>query len=445
MSKHTRTRQQKQAPGPQPASDYGAVPFKMNRRILESDLCPTAKVLLLMMVDHAGHGQSLCMVSGEKLAEKLGITPRYVNRLTRELEADGWIRVVRLGGTNLSRREIYVGPTCFGDDAPGTPVPGINEQVNAKTCDAPRTTVPVHPELEFPAPGTTVPAERLLNGSSERLLDSKGPTGLCARANVIAPVEDSREPAPHLPLKTESGEFSEVSRLMKQAASLAEDLEDRWDCNGRQLAGPLLRRGWPQDKIFQAILVAKKRGLGPDKVFDILHRWDERGLIAQETIPLEAQRELPPPPEPEEAEPEIWEPLEAEDIREVTRPDVPAKPVPPRPETSAVEPTPLPAPEPDYAWLRSIEESDSLEAEPEDTSVLDSLAAECEEHWPSCDGWAVVQPLLRMHQPEMIALAIDNASRQRKGVHALGGILHEWRATGGPSRSSSRYRMAVPA
>lgn len=43
-------------------------PWDLNRAILASDMGQSSKVLLLVIVDHAGHGRSKCTASMDTLA-----------------------------------------------------------------------------------------------------------------------------------------------------------------------------------------------------------------------------------------------------------------------------------------------------------------------------------------------------------------------------------------
>src|SRR3954447_16714466 len=91
---------------PQSASQ----PFDLNREILASDLSHSAARLLLVIVDHAGHGRSKCTASTGTLARESGMTDRHVRRLLPVLETAGWIQVERATGSRQSRHTIYLAP-----------------------------------------------------------------------------------------------------------------------------------------------------------------------------------------------------------------------------------------------------------------------------------------------------------------------------------------------
>jgi hypothetical protein len=85
-------------------------PWDLNRAILASDLGQSSKVLLLVIVDHAGHGRSKCTASTGTLARESGMTGRHVRRLLPALEANGWIQIKRATGSRQSRHTIYLAP-----------------------------------------------------------------------------------------------------------------------------------------------------------------------------------------------------------------------------------------------------------------------------------------------------------------------------------------------
>jgi hypothetical protein len=91
-------------------------PFDLNREILAAPLTPAAKVLLLVIADHAGHGRSKCTASTGTLAREAGISDRYVRELLPVLESAGWIQVERATGSRQSRHTIWLAPR--GDSPP---------------------------------------------------------------------------------------------------------------------------------------------------------------------------------------------------------------------------------------------------------------------------------------------------------------------------------------
>jgi hypothetical protein len=104
---HSALRSPDVKPRPQTPSSQ---PWDLNRAILASDLGQSSKVLLLVIVDHAGHGRSKCTASTGTLARESGMTGRHVRRLLPALEADGWIQIERATGSRQSRHTIFVAP-----------------------------------------------------------------------------------------------------------------------------------------------------------------------------------------------------------------------------------------------------------------------------------------------------------------------------------------------
>lgn len=94
-------------PRPQTPSSQ---PWDLNRAILASDLGQSSKILLLVIVDHAGHGRSKCTASTDTLASEAGMTGRHVRNLLPALEAAGWIQIERATGSRQSRHTIFVSP-----------------------------------------------------------------------------------------------------------------------------------------------------------------------------------------------------------------------------------------------------------------------------------------------------------------------------------------------
>jgi Helix-turn-helix domain len=110
---HSALRSPDVKPRPQTQSSQ---PWDLNRAILASDLGQSSKVLLLVIVDHAGHGRSKCTASTDTLARESGMTGRHVRRLLPALEADGWIQIERATGSRQSRHAVYTGSACFGPE-----------------------------------------------------------------------------------------------------------------------------------------------------------------------------------------------------------------------------------------------------------------------------------------------------------------------------------------
>jgi hypothetical protein len=106
MSKPTTSRALRPYPTPK------GYQWEVNRRILYSPLAAAAKVVLLIIIDHARHGQSVCTASNATLAREAGCQPRHVIRIVRELEKRGWITLDRKGPTVNFGRTLGMGPLC---------------------------------------------------------------------------------------------------------------------------------------------------------------------------------------------------------------------------------------------------------------------------------------------------------------------------------------------
>ena len=112
-------------PRPQTPSSQ---PWDLNRAILASDLGQSSKVLLLVIVDHAGHGRSKCTASTDTLAREAGMTGRHVRNLLPALEAAGWIQIERATGLEAVQAHDFRGTSggrsrpsskCMRSDIPG--------------------------------------------------------------------------------------------------------------------------------------------------------------------------------------------------------------------------------------------------------------------------------------------------------------------------------------
>jgi hypothetical protein len=86
------------------AARPACAPWEMIRRVLHSpDLQPSSKVLLLCVLDHAGHGKASCTASNATLAREAGLTDRRARTLLADLEAYRWLESDRPGGKYGSR------------------------------------------------------------------------------------------------------------------------------------------------------------------------------------------------------------------------------------------------------------------------------------------------------------------------------------------------------
>lgn len=72
-------------------------PFEVNRRVFASDLDPGAKIVLLVILDHARYGQSKCTASNKTLARESGLSERQTIRHVQNLVDSGWLDLDRLG------------------------------------------------------------------------------------------------------------------------------------------------------------------------------------------------------------------------------------------------------------------------------------------------------------------------------------------------------------
>ena len=110
--------------------------FEINRRVLASDLSHAAKNVLLVILDHARHGESTCTASTRTIARESGMTARHVSRLLPALESAGWIQVERATGSRQSRHTIFLAPMelknvhVHDNDAQLDP----HEVVNLRSC-----------------------------------------------------------------------------------------------------------------------------------------------------------------------------------------------------------------------------------------------------------------------------------------------------------------------
>jgi hypothetical protein len=85
-------------------------PFDLIRRVLASDLNPAAAKVLLVILDHAGHGKSVCTASTRTIAREARVTERHARRVILELQGRGLIMTDRATGSNHSRQTIRLGP-----------------------------------------------------------------------------------------------------------------------------------------------------------------------------------------------------------------------------------------------------------------------------------------------------------------------------------------------
>jgi hypothetical protein len=96
----------------------GVNPFEVQRSIFAADLEPSAKILLLVILDHAGYGKTRCTASNATLAKESRLGIRQAIYLLRGLEAAGWLAVERLGPTVNHGRVLRPGPLCTAVHTP---------------------------------------------------------------------------------------------------------------------------------------------------------------------------------------------------------------------------------------------------------------------------------------------------------------------------------------
>src|SRR5262245_21500791 len=160
-----------------PTSSH-ANPFAINRWILKSDLPAGAKVLLLVIVDHAGHGRSVCFASHATLAEESGMSPRQVRRLVHELADAGWITIeATAGGTNRLR----LADKCF---------PEVGSPALRVAADVPRVAADVQGRVAVAVPQTS-PSSTTQRTNSGSLRSDQIPQNY----NPSPPKEPEREPS----------------------------------------------------------------------------------------------------------------------------------------------------------------------------------------------------------------------------------------------------------
>lgn len=92
----------------------------MLRRVLHSpDLEPSAKVILLCVLDHAGYGRASCTASNGTISRESGLADRRTREILADLVDGGWLMAQRAGG-KFGSRSFHPGPRSKG----GTPPPG---------------------------------------------------------------------------------------------------------------------------------------------------------------------------------------------------------------------------------------------------------------------------------------------------------------------------------
>lgn len=92
----------------------------MMRRVLQSpDLEPSAKVVLLCVLDHAGYGRTSCTASNGTISRESGLADRRTREILAVLVAGSWLMARRAGG-KFGSRSFHPGPRSRG----GAPPPG---------------------------------------------------------------------------------------------------------------------------------------------------------------------------------------------------------------------------------------------------------------------------------------------------------------------------------
>jgi hypothetical protein len=126
------------------AQSPAANPFEINRRILGSDLPPAAKNILLVIVDHARHGASVCTASTRTIARESGVTEQYVSRVLRGLASRRLIAIDRRTGSKHSRHVITLGPCIHQVETP------FQLRLHAVETPSPEVETPSLHEVETP-------------------------------------------------------------------------------------------------------------------------------------------------------------------------------------------------------------------------------------------------------------------------------------------------------
>jgi len=92
--------------------------WAINRRVFASSLHPAAKVVLLVVLDHARHGKSRCTASNATLARESNVGVRQVISHVGKLVRDGWLDLERLGPTINHGRVLTMGAVCKAVQTP---------------------------------------------------------------------------------------------------------------------------------------------------------------------------------------------------------------------------------------------------------------------------------------------------------------------------------------
>ncbi len=92
--------------------------WTINRRVFSSNLHPAAKIVLLVILDHARHGQSKCIASNATIARESAIGVRQVISHVGKLVKHGWLDLERLGPTVNHGRVLTMGWVCSGQHTP---------------------------------------------------------------------------------------------------------------------------------------------------------------------------------------------------------------------------------------------------------------------------------------------------------------------------------------
>ena len=93
------------ASSPSPDNDFACM-----RRIFAADIPAGAKIVLLVVLDHARYGRSKCIASNETIGRESAILPRQARRHIEALIAAGWLIRERLGQTVNHGRVLHPGP-----------------------------------------------------------------------------------------------------------------------------------------------------------------------------------------------------------------------------------------------------------------------------------------------------------------------------------------------
>lgn len=93
-----------------PSPPNGDNDFACMRRVYAAQLDPGAKIVLLVVLDHARYGKSKCIASNATIAAESNLSPRMASLHVKALVDAGWLTLERLGPTANHGRVLHPGP-----------------------------------------------------------------------------------------------------------------------------------------------------------------------------------------------------------------------------------------------------------------------------------------------------------------------------------------------